>query len=126
MVPVLGNSVEMWAKLILLSVGGLAIGYFVGARLSRQISVNKLFSLLSIAFVFELVCYFIILGSNNKQLFGDEVLTAYIIAIFGLFIPTVELASTTPLIISEISKDANNTGLVLSYSGFLISILIVF
>ncbi|MCF8409572.1 MAG: fused MFS/spermidine synthase [Crocinitomicaceae bacterium] len=116
LVPVLGNSVEMWAKLILLSVGGLAIGYFVGARLSRQISWNKLFSLLSIAFVFELVCYFIILGSNNKQLFGDEVLTAYIIAIFGLFIPTVALASTTPLIISEISKDANNTGLVFSYS----------
>ena len=116
LVPVLGNSVEMWAKLILLSVGGLAIGYFIGARLTRLISLNKLFSLLSIAFVFELACYFIILGSNNKQLFGDEVLTAYIIAIFGLFIPTVALASTTPLIISEISKDSNNTGLVFSYS----------
>jgi predicted membrane-bound spermidine synthase len=116
LVPVLGNSVEMWAKLILLSVGGLAIGYFVGAWFSRQISLNKLFSLLSIAFVFELICYFIILGSNNKQLFGDEVLTAYIISIFGLFIPTVALASTTPLIISEISKDSNNTGLVFSYS----------
>lgn len=126
LVPVLGNSVEMWAKLILLSVGGLAIGYFIGARLSRKFSLNHLFSLLSIAFILELVCYFIVLGSNDKQLFGDEVLTAYIVAIFGLCLPTIALASTTPLIISEISKESNNTGLVFSYStwgGILFTLL---
>jgi len=126
LVPVLGNSVEMWAKLILLSIGGLAIGYFIGARLSQQFSRNKLFTLLMIAFVCELITYIIILFSNNKQLFGDEIFTAYIIAFSGLFLPTITLASTTPLIISGISKNSNNAGLVFSYStwgGILFTIL---
>lgn len=126
LVPVLGNSIEMWAKLILLSVGGLAIGYFIGAKMSREFSRSKLFLLFLISMIFELFCYFIILESNKRQLFGDEVLTAYLIAIFGLFTPTVTLASTTPLIISEISKNSNNTGLVFSLStwgGILFTLL---
>ena len=36
--PILGNSVEMWAKLILLSVGGLALGYFLGGYLAKKFS----------------------------------------------------------------------------------------
>lgn len=116
LVPVLGNSVEVWAKLILLSVGGLAIGYLIGAKMSQQFSKNKLYFLILTAFLFELLSYFIIMGSNKKQLFGDEVFTAYTIAIFGLFLPTVTLASTTPLIISGTSSNLNSTGLVFSFS----------
>ena len=118
LVPVLGNSVEVWAKLILLSVGGLAIGYFIGASMSRQFSRNKLFSLLMTAFLCQLTSYIIILFSNYKQLFGDEVITAYAVAISGLFLPIITMSSITPIIISGISKETNNTGMVFSYSTF--------
>lgn len=124
--PVLGNSVEMWAKLILLSVGGLALGYFLGAYLAKKFSILKLTVLLLISFVFVLICYFIIAYFNKNQLFSNEIITAYLIAFLGLFIPTIALASTTPLIISEYSENTNSAGLVFSYStwgGILFTIL---
>jgi len=33
MTPIIGNSLDSWATLILLSVGGLALGYFLGSRI---------------------------------------------------------------------------------------------
>lgn len=126
LVPVLGNSIEIWAKLILLSVGGLALGYFIGAIMSRKNSPFHLFFLILIAFISGIISYVIILLSNYNQLFLDEVIISYIIATMGLFIPTVALASTTPLIIKEISNDTNFTGLIFSYStwgGILFTIL---
>jgi predicted membrane-bound spermidine synthase len=124
--PILGNSVEMWAKLILLSVGGLALGYFLGAYLSRKFSIIRLTSLLLISFISGLITYFIISYFNTSQLFVNEVFTAYIIAFSGLFIPTIGLASTTPLLISEFSENSNSAGLIFSYStwgGILFTIL---
>lgn len=124
--PVLGNSIEMWAKLILLSVGGLAIGYFLGGVLSRKESTKNLFLLLITAFLSAVLAYFLILYTNNNQLFENEVITAYIIAFTGLFIPTIALASTTPIIISELSKHANSAGLIFSFStwgGILFTVL---
>ena len=114
--PILGNSVELWAKLILLSVGGLAIGYFVGAFLSKNYSNQRLFLLLLTAFLSSLIAFSIIAYFNNKPLFANEVFTAYTIACTGLFIPTVALASTTPLIIAKVSKNSNSAGLIFSYS----------
>ena len=114
--PILGNSVEMWAKLILLSVGGLALGYFLGGYLAKNFSTLKLTILLLISFVFGLFSYGIIAYFNTSQLFSNEVVTAYFIAFLGLFIPTIALASTTPLIISEYSENSNSAGLVFSYS----------
>ena len=114
--PILGNSVELWAKLILLSVGGLAIGYFVGAFLSKKFSSQKLTFLLLIAFFSSLISYSIVAYFNYNQLFASEVFTAYIVAFIGLFIPTIALASTTPLIIAKISQHSNSAGLVFSYS----------
>lgn len=124
--PVLGNSVEMWAKLILLSVGGLALGYFLGGSLAKNFSSLKLTILASLSFVFGLITYFIITYFNTNQLFSNEVVTAYFIAFSGLFLPTVALASTTPLIISEYSENSNSAGLVFSFStwgGILFTIL---
>lgn len=124
--PVLGNSVEMWAKFILLSVGGLALGYFLGGYLAKNFSSLKLTSLALLSFVFGLISYFLITYFNTNQLFSNEVNTAYFIAFLGLFLPTIALASTTPLIISEYSENSNSAGLVFSYStwgGILFTIL---
>ena len=124
--PVLGNSVEMWAKLILLSVGGLALGYFLGGYLAKNFSSLKLGILIFLSFVFGLISYFIIAYFNTNQLFSNEVTTAYFIAFLGLFLPTIALASTTPLIISEYSENSNSAGLIFSYStwgGILFTIL---
>lgn len=124
--PILGNSVEMWAKLILLSVGGLALGYFLGAYLAKKFSALKLTILLLLSFVFGLISYFLITYFNTSQLFSNEVITAYFIAFSGLLLPTIALASTTPLIISQYSENSNSAGLVFSYStwgGILFTVL---
>ncbi|MEY4572794.1 MAG: hypothetical protein RLZ10_2051 [Bacteroidota bacterium] len=114
--PVLGNSMETWAKLILLSVGGLAIGYFLGGILSKKQVLPNLFNLLLISFTSSLLAFSLITYSNQNQLFSNEVVSAYLIAFTGLFLPTVCLASTTPLLIQEMSEQSNSAGIVFSNS----------
>jgi predicted membrane-bound spermidine synthase len=124
--PVLGSSMETWAKLILLSVGGLAIGYFLGGFLSKKKVLPNLFTLLVIAFASSLVAFIIIWLSNQQEIFSNEVISAYLIAFTGLFLPSICLASTTPLLIQEMSERSNSTGLLFSNStwgGILFTIL---
>jgi hypothetical protein len=127
--PILGNSIEMWAQLILLSVGGLALGYFFGAYLSKNEHSLKLIFLFLACFITSMISFSIIVYFNNYQLFSNEITTAYFIAFFGLFLPTLALASTTPIIINEYCNNTNSAGLIFYYStlgGIFFTILVGF
>ena len=124
--PVLGNSINTWATLIMLSVGGLAIGYFLGAYLcAKNKSTALLVLTLSISFL-GLITLLIVDSTNSGSLLQDEISSAYITAIIGLFLPSIFLAATTPIFISELSATSSNAGTLYAFStwgGILFTLL---
>jgi spermidine synthase len=121
--PILGNSMNTWAILIMLSVGGLAIGYFLGAFLSakknNETSNSKSSALLVLTACVALlgiITLFLVDISNRGSLLEDEISSAYTIAICGLFLPSILLAATTPILIAKLSRETSTAGTLYAFS----------
>jgi predicted membrane-bound spermidine synthase len=111
--PVLGASMKIWAILICLSVSALAIGYFIGSKLSIYSKnnewnrINLLFALGAISISSGLLLSFIF---NHSNLFLNHHLNTYFILVFILFFPLIMLGATTPLLTSVYAGSNNNAG----------------
>lgn len=105
--PVLGNSIAIWSAMILMSVGGLSIGYFIGGYLA---STKKLTHPIHVVFtsgIILLAICLILISIQNWIGFGiDEQFSAYLIVALSLFFPSVIFGTLPPLLISE-GKNTN-------------------
>ncbi len=131
--PILGNSLNTWATLIMMSVGGLALGYFLGAYLSSKklssthdSSSKALLVLTACVSILGILTLFLVDYANSGSLLEDEISSAYLTAIIGLFLPSILLAATTPVLIAELSLSTSNAGTLYAYStwgGILFTLL---
>lgn len=129
--PILGHSIIIWAAMICVSIGALAMGYFLGGYLSRKSRsesfVIKLFSFNALLlFVGWLMMYY---QNYSESELGTPFFTWMIVAVV-LFIPLVLFGSTTPLIVAQLNEkfeaDKAVVGRVYSIStmgGILFSLL---
>jgi predicted membrane-bound spermidine synthase len=117
--PIIGNSMNTWSILILLSVGGLAIGYFLGSMLASKLKEKSvLFTLLYLCFIVELLAFVLYFQLNQSGIFSNEVLSAYILAFLSLLVPITLLSSITPLLIKSYSNFNLSPGFIFSISTF--------
>jgi len=117
--PIIGNSIDTWSKLILLSVGGLAIGYFIGSQLSRKLKLKAiLFTLLYSSLILGMLSFLSYYFLNINGIFLNEVFSAYLLAIISLFLPSILLSSTTPILIKLFSQYTISPGYIFSISTF--------
>jgi predicted membrane-bound spermidine synthase len=129
--PVLGHSVQVWATLLSLSVGSLAIGYFLGAWFTRTernyTFLMRLFTLNAfLILIGVLLLYFQNYSSTELVSEGYTYFMLFIV----LVLPLIIFGSTTPVIIDMINrsdiKDSSVAGSVFSLStvgGIIFSIL---
>ncbi len=129
--PVLGHSVLVWATLLSLSVGALALGYFLGAWFTRKerehTFLMKLFSLNALLLI---IGVFLLYYQNYST---SELVTpiyTYTLLLFLLVFPLIIFGSTTPVIIDLLNrsdvKDSSVAGSVFSIStvgGIVFSLL---
>lgn len=105
--PILGHSIDVWAMLIALSIGGLALGYFLGGYISSK--GKNLLKVLTNLFLSS--CFLILLGwalvtlNNSSSTTGYESLLTWSSLITILFFPLVLFGATTPVLISLINKN---------------------
>lgn len=129
--PILGHSVMIWAAMLSLSVGALAVGYFLGSRFTRKereyAFLMKLFSVIG---AFILVGWGLLMLQNYGPITFATPLFSWIIISFILVIPLILFGSSTPVIVSIICRknqeSSNVTGTVFSIStvgGIFFSIL---
>ncbi len=112
--PILGHSIVIWAAMICLSIGALAVGYFLGAYLSKkqrdESYVVKLFGLNTIL----LLAGWGLLYLQNFS--GMDLATStftWFIVFEILFIPLIIFGATTPVIVSILHEQfANNKAIV--------------
>ncbi|MBM3431267.1 MAG: hypothetical protein FJX99_09810, partial [Bacteroidetes bacterium] len=83
--PILGNSLNTWATLIMMSVGGLALGYFLGAYLSskklsssQDSSSKALLVLTACVSILGIATLFLVDYANSGSLLEDEISSAYL------------------------------------------------
>jgi spermidine synthase len=113
MAPVYGSSLEVWSIVLAVSVGALALGYFLGGEISK--TVNKSFWL---QFNFMLASALIVLlPFTSKYLifdFDPDKLALFISlsSLLLLFFPLLLLGSTTPIIISCFEQSTHKPGAV--------------
>ena len=104
-VPILGHSVMIWATMICLSVGALALGYFLGAFLSRK-ERDDFFPVR----MFAIISFILLTGWSLfylQNFTGLDLGTAsftWIIVFIVLFVPLVIFGATTPVIISILNQ----------------------
>jgi predicted membrane-bound spermidine synthase len=129
--PVLGHSVLIWATMLSLSVGSLAIGYFLGAWFAKR---ERDYSFLMRLFLLNAVIIFLgWLLMYAQNFWSDAFVTSsysMIIIFFLLVIPLILFGSTTPVVISILNKmpegDSSLAGSVFSIStlgGIVFSLL---
>jgi predicted membrane-bound spermidine synthase len=129
--PVLGHSVMIWAMMLSLSVGSLAVGYFLGAWLAKK---ERDYTFLMKLFLLNALIIFlgwILMYAQN--FWSDALVTStfsMVVILFLLIIPLILFGSSTPVVIAILNKmpegDSSLAGSVFSIStvgGILFSLL---
>lgn len=103
--PILGKSIFIWAAMLCLSIGFLALGYFMGARFvtvdRKSNFINKIFSISGISIFIGLVLLSL---QNGSQIELTSPTFTWAIVGFTLCIPLSLFGSTTPVIIDILKK----------------------
>ncbi|MBL7934727.1 MAG: fused MFS/spermidine synthase [Bacteroidia bacterium] len=109
--PFFGSSLYVWSAVMAITLGGLASGYFIGGQLSKRKNKEQLLLYVLIAAVCSLclmpflTSVFLILAS------ALSLIPAVIISVLFLLFPTMLcMGATSPLIISILTQEANNSG----------------
>ena len=101
MAPVLGNSINVWSTMIMMSVGGLAIGYFLGAKIiSSQKPKQPIHFIFGINILILSICILLITIQNWIGLGMNPINSAYFLAFLSLLIPCVFFGALPPVLIS--------------------------
>jgi predicted membrane-bound spermidine synthase len=129
--PVLGHSVMIWAMMLSLSVGSLAVGYFLGAWLAKK---ERDYTFLMKLFLLNALIIFlgwILMYAQN--FWSDALVTStfsMVVILFLLIVPLILFGSSTPVVIAILNKmpegDSSLAGSVFSIStvgGILFSLL---
>lgn len=118
--PVLGHSVMVWATMLSLSVGALALGYFLGGWFTRkERDFTFLMRLFSINGLVILAGWTLLKVQNNSSADLVTPLFSYLISAIVLFVPLLLFGSSTPVIIAllqEKKSDSAVTGKIFSLS----------
>lgn len=112
--PILGHSIIIWATMICLSVGGLALGYFLGGYLSKkQRSEGFVVGLFGINTLLLFIGWAMLSLQNSS---GAELATSWftwMIVAIVLFIPLILFGASTPLIVALLhQKHQDNPAVV--------------
>jgi len=109
--PFFGSSLYVWSSVMAITLGGLACGYFLGGKLSKR--ENKEKTLLSVL-VLAVCCLCLMPFSTTVFLITASHLSlipAVIISVLFLLFPTMLcMGATSPLIISILTSEANQSG----------------
>ncbi len=114
--PYLGASIYVWTSILTVTLIGLAVGYWIGGRLSlRNTKKNLIYSLIASGVLVLLST--IIAKATLPSLLVSDVKTAAILAGFLiLFFPVMFMGTVSPLIIGELNllkdKLSSATGLI--------------
>lgn len=109
--PFFGSSLYVWSSVMAITLGGLASGYFIGGQLSKKDNKDKiLFYVLALAVVVISLMPFL-----NKVFYftasNFDLIPAVIVSTFFLLFPTMMcMGATSPLIISILTIEANESG----------------
>lgn len=109
--PFFGSSLYVWSSVMAITLGGLASGYFFGGQLSkRHQKENTLLYILigavcCLCLMPFMTSVFLLTASHLS------LIPAVIISVFFLLFPTmICMGATSPLIISILTSDANQSG----------------
>jgi predicted membrane-bound spermidine synthase len=109
--PFFGSSLYVWSSVMAITLGGLASGYFIGGKLSkREQKENTLLSVLIAA-----VCCLCLMPFTTTVFLMTAshlaLIPAVIISVLFLLFPTMMcMGATSPLIISILTSNANESG----------------
>ena len=131
--PYVGSSIYVWTSVLSITLTGLAIGYFLGASLSKKNQLKHLTSLLmvaSILLVLTPVYSSLILPITIYM----QLKTGTLVAALLIILPVMILLGTaSPLIIQQLNtlknNNGNSTGIIYSIStigGILFTIITVY
>ena len=109
--PFFGSSLYVWSSVMAITLGGLASGYFIGGKLSKRDNKENTLLYVLIAAICCLclmpftTSVFLITASNLS------LIPAVIISVLFLLFPTmICMGATSPLIISILTSDVNQSG----------------
>ncbi|MES2514617.1 MAG: fused MFS/spermidine synthase [Bacteroidota bacterium] len=109
--PFFGSSLYVWSSVMAITLAGLASGYFLGGKLSKRTEKeNTLLYVLILAvcclcMMPFMTTIFLITASHLS------LIPAVIISVFCLLFPTMTcMGATSPLIISILTSEANESG----------------
>lgn len=109
--PFFGSSLYVWSSVMAITLAGLASGYFFGGKLSKSEQKDTLLlyvlmaAVCCLCFMPFLTSLFVILAS------ALPLIPAVIISVFFLLFPTMLfMGATSPLIISILTLEANDSG----------------
>ena len=109
--PFFGSSLYVWSSVMAITLGGLASGYFIGGKLSkREQKENTLLYVLIAA-----VCCLCLMPFTTSVFLITashlSLIPAVIISVLFLLFPTmICMGATSPLIISILTHNANESG----------------
>ncbi len=121
--PVVGNSINVWACLISIAIGALALGYFLGGIFLKNkaniFTISNLFLLNSLVLT---IGWMLIQVENNYSINFDYHLFSWLIVFVILFIPLVLFGATTPILVAIMNEQKNQqndiVGKIFSTSTF--------
>ncbi len=109
--PYFGSSLYVWSSVMAVTLGGLALGYFIGGRLSVQSNKeNKLYTVLVLASIYLFAMPYLaklsLLIGSNFSLIVSVIFGASILLLPALFF----MGMVSPLLISILSNKPENAG----------------
>lgn len=111
--PIYGGSLFVWAAILAVTLGGLALGYYYGGLLSGKSELkSKLFKVILYAGVFILMMPLLSLYVIPSVSFMNFKLAVIVSSCFLIFAPIFFLGCTTPLLVRINTTEANDAGLV--------------
>ena len=129
--PILGHSVAIWATMICLSIGSLALGYFLGGYLSKK-DLSESFVVRLFAINALLLCTGLIILhlQNHSSMDLSDSFYCWLIVGIVLCLPIILFGASTPLIVSilhnKLKADKSVVGRLYSIStvgGVLFSLI---
>ena len=131
--PYLGSSIYVWTSVLSITLTGLAIGYFLGANLSKRNRLNHLTTILMFASVLLILTPFYSSMILPLTIYM-ELKTGILLAALLIVMPVmIFLGTASPLIIQQLNSlknnNGNSTGIIYSIStigGILFTIITVY
>ncbi len=107
--PIYGSTTYVWASVIGITLGALALGYFVGGRLAgKQNDLSLMTYLLGAAGIFSLVLPFL-----SSLTLGMGLKTGIVLSSILLLGPPLScLGAVTPMLISKLAANSEEAGAV--------------